>query len=214
MYSKKKGGNTMNKQKILLSLTTVIMTGATLFAVPSVYAQTPGAGTHMNFFQELIQFISQKFGLDKTQVQTAITDFQQQKKATITPRPTLTQQQMTDREKTRLDQLVKDGKITGDQENAIIAELAVLRAKYTQDSLKNLTPDQRKTQMTARRDEILAWAKSHGIDSSYLMPGFGMEGRGFGMGGRGPGMGGKGMGEGKEGWGREWNEKETITPTQ
>ena len=44
--------------------------------------------------------------------------------------------------------------------------------------------------MEARQNDILAWAKSTGIDSSYLT-GFG--GRGFGMGGKGFGMGGRGM---------------------
>jgi hypothetical protein len=180
----------MNKQKMLISLTTVVLTGSALFAVPQIYAQTPGTNPHINFFQELVQFISQKFGLDKTQVQTAVTDFQQQQKATITPRPTLTPQQITDRDKTRLDQLVKDGKITSDQETAIINELAALRTKYPAGSMKNLTPAQWKTQMTARQDEIVSWAKSQGIDSSYVMPGFGMGVRGPGIGGRGKGWGG------------------------
>ena len=44
--------------------------------------------------------------------------------------------------------------------------------------------------MTARQDEIVAWAKSQGIDSSYVMGGFGMGGTGPGMGGRGKGWGG------------------------
>ncbi len=184
----------MNKQKILSSISAVILTGTALVATPQIYAQTPGTSPHMNFFQELVQFISQKFGLDQTQVQTAVTEFQQQKRATITPRPTLTPQQISDRDKTRLDQLVSSGKITSDQETAIINELAALRAKYNFRSSANLTPAQRKTQMTTMHDEIVAWAKSQGIDSSYVMGG-------FGAGGRGPGMGGRGR----------W--KGTITPT-
>jgi hypothetical protein len=178
----------MNKQKIFVSITSIALAGTTLFAVPHVYAQTPESSPHLNFFQELVQYISQKFGLDKSQVQSAITDFQQQKKATVTPRPTLTPQQITDREKTRLDQLIKDGKITSDQETAIMNEQATLRAKYNFGSTDNLTPDQRKTQMTAMRDETVTWAKSQGIDSSYVMPGAGMGGRGvWDLGGKGKG---------------------------
>ena len=71
----------MNKRKILVTITTVVLAGSTLFAVPQIYAQTPGTNPHMNFFQELVQFISQKFGLDQTQVQSAVTQFQQQRKA-------------------------------------------------------------------------------------------------------------------------------------
>jgi hypothetical protein len=166
---------------------------------PGVYAQTPGTNPHLNFFQELVQFISQKFGLDKTQVQTAITDFKANRKVAITPRPTLTPDQLAKRDKSRLDELVKDGKITTNQESLIISEIAAIRSKYNLDTMKNLTPDERKTQMTARRDEIVTWAKSQGIDSSYIMGG------GFGEGGRGMGMRDKG-----KGWGG-WNG--TISPT-
>jgi len=191
----------MKIQKILIAFTVIILTGMALIAVPQVYAQTTGIGTHMNFFQDFIQFISQKFGLDETKVQSAITEYKQQRKATITPRPTLTPQQMVDSEKTRLDQLVKDGKITSDQETAIINELSALRAKYNSGSLKDLTPDQRKTRMNTVRDEIISWAKSQGIDSSYVMPGFAMRNRGPGMRGRG----------------KEWNERIGIvspSPTE
>lgn len=202
----------MKGQKILLSVTALAIAGSTLFAVPNVYAQSPTPAVHMNFFQELIQFISQKFGLDKTVVQTAVKDFQQQKRANITPRPTLTPQQladrekqMTDREKTRLDQLIKDGKITSAQETAIIAEQATLRTKYNLGTMKTASPTDRKTQMDAMRDEVVAWAKSQGIDSSYVMPGFG------GMGGRGfdGDDNGKGMGRGGIGWGMM---NTTVTP--
>jgi hypothetical protein len=196
----------MNTQKLFVSLSSVAMISTTLFAVPKIYAQSPAAGIHMNFFQEFIQFISQKFGLDKTQVQSAVIDFKNQHKANITPRPTLSPQQITDREKSRLDLLVKDGKITPNQETAIMGELAALRTKYNLGSQKGLTPEERKTQMTAMRDEIVSWAKSQGIDSSYVMPGFGMGGRG--MGGRGWSMEGR-----KNDWGRWQNGTVTPTPT-
>jgi hypothetical protein len=178
----------MSKQKIYGSIVTIILSGSTLFAVPFVYAQTPGGQPRMNFFQEFIQFFSQKFGLDKTQVQTALTDYQNQRKATITPRPTITPDQLSARDKTRLDQLVTAGKITGDQETAILNELSALRIKYNPNTLKNETAKERKTQGTAMRDEVVSWAKSQGIDSSYVMPGFG-----YGRGMMGNKMGGKGF---------------------
>jgi hypothetical protein len=179
----------MNKQKMLTSLTVVILTGSTLLAVPQAFAQSSGTSPRMNFFQELVQFFSQKFGLDKTQVKTALTDFKQQRKASETPRPTQTSQQIADREKTRLDKLVADGKISSDQETAIINELAAIRTKYNIEPGNTQTAEQSKTQMTAMREEIVSWAKSQGIDSSYVMPEVGignrpdMEGRGKGLGG-------------------------------
>jgi hypothetical protein len=195
----------MKKQKLLVAISTIILTGTTFLAVPQIFAQSPANNQHLNFFQELVQFFSQKFGLDKTQVQSALTDFKNQQKANITPRPTFSPQQMTDREKTRLDQLVKDGKITTDQETAIINKLASLRTKYNLGSQNTLTADQRKTQTTNMRDEIVAWAKSQGIDSSYVMGG-------FGTGGRGPGGGDNDM-RGRGNWDGQ-KENMSGTPTQ
>jgi polyhydroxyalkanoate synthesis regulator phasin len=192
----------MNKQKMLTAISTVIFTGSALLVVPQIYAQTPG-GSHLNFFQELVQFFSQKFGLDKTQVQSALTDFKNQQKANVTPRPTLSPQQTSDREKSRLDQLITGGKITADQETAILNELATLRTKYNLGSQSGLTPDQRKTQMTNMRSEIVSWAQSQGIDSSYVMGGFGNGGNGF--------RGDKGMGRG---WNNGQSEIASPAPTQ
>jgi hypothetical protein len=92
-----------------------------------------------------------------------------------------------------LDQLVTDKKISVDQENAILNELAALRTKYNLGVQNTLTPAERKTQMDNLRSEIVAWSQSQGIDSSYVMPGFGMGGRAWGM-MEGKRMGGKGWG--------------------
>ena len=76
-------------------------------------------------------------------------------------------------EKARLDKLVTQGKITGDQENAIIAILA----KYPQDP--NATPEQRETQMTSMQNELKTWAASQKLDLNSILPMFGFgKGRG------------------------------------
>jgi len=190
----------MNKQKLMQRIVLVTLVGSTFFS-GHVYAQTPGGPTHMNFFQEFIQFISQRFGLEKSAVQSALSDFRQQKRATITPRPTLSPEDRLIKETARLDLLVKDGKITKEQESAILTELALLRTKYPGASLANLTPEQRKSQIDAMRSEIVSWAKSHGIDSSYVMPGFGM---------------GRQRGMGEKADGKRWNgpKNTNVTPTQ
>jgi hypothetical protein len=194
----------MTTKKIVIPLAVFVFAAGTLFVTPEAHAQGFGGGGG-NFFSGLIEFISQKFGLDKTQVQSAVKEYHQQNKATITPRATRSPQQMQAFEQTRLDQLVKDGKITSDQEKAILAELASIRTKYSPESMKDLTPDQRRTKKQEMKDEIVAWAKSQGIDSSYVLPGFRMGG---------PGMMGKG-GMGKRG---HWNFDKTessssATPT-
>ncbi len=164
-----------------MTIKKVVLTGAVLLALgsgvattSSVYAAEDNA-THAGFFQNLVQFMSQKFGLDKTQVQNAMTEFHTQQRGSMTPRPTLTPQQMADKDKERLDALVSAGKITADQETQILAELASLREKYKPGS----TMDKK-----AMHEETVEWAKSKGIDSSYVLPGP-MMGRGWGHGGGG-----------------------------
>lgn len=149
----------IKKQNIIAVLATLLL-GLTVLT-PAYAAQSNTS--QQNFFSQLVTFISQKFGLDKTQVQNAVTQFKQQKK-------TENQQKMQDREQTRLDQLVKDGKITKDQENAILKELTDLRAKYNSANMKNLTPDERQKQIQAEQNELKSWEQTNGIDPLIIMP--------------------------------------------
>lgn len=175
----------MNKQKIVSLFTVALITGS-LFAVsqPAYAAESGG-----NFFSGLIQFISQKFGLDKSKVQTALQDYKKQTKATITPRPTISSDQQQAQEKKRLDPFVSQGKITADQENALIAELATLRAKYKLDP--KAPPEQRKTQTAAMQNELKTWATAQGIDLTVLP--MLSQGKGWGEGIGGGRMGGAGI---------------------
>lgn len=148
------------KQNIIAILATLVLG---LSVLTPAYAAAQANTSQPNFFSQLVTFISQKFGLDKTQVQNAVTQFKQQKK-------TANQQNRQNREQTRLDQLVKDGKITKDQENAILKELADLKAKYNPANMKNLTQDERQKQMQAEQNELKSWAQANGIDPLIIMP--------------------------------------------
>lgn len=191
----------MERNKIIIPLVVMVMGFGMLAVVPAAYAQTPGAPAHMGFFQGWVQFFAQKFGLEKTQVQNAMNEYHAQVKANITPRPTLSAQQMQDREKSKLDGLVSSGKITTAQEQALMNELAALRQKYPFD--QNQTPDQRKTHMQAMQTDLKAWAQTQGIDPTLVMSRFGMRGKmdGDDMHGR---RGGRGY------WGQQ--PVPTITP--
>ena len=134
-------------------------------AVAPAYAATTTPAPHQNFFQGLVQFIAQKFGLDQGQVQSAVDDFRTQHKQQQ-------EQQMQDRESTHLDTLVSQGKITAQQKQQILDEQAKLRSEYDPASFKNLTSDQRKQKFQQEQAEIQAWSKSTGIDAKYLRPGF------------------------------------------
>ena len=133
--------------------------------VPSAFAQSTTANNKPNFFQGLITFIEEKFGLNKDQVTSAVNQYKDQVKATITPRPTLTPEQIQAQEKAGLDKLVTAGKITSAQETFILNELSALNSQYP---LTGLTGTQRRTQMQAMQAALKAWATSNNINLAYI----------------------------------------------
>lgn len=166
-YSKHpKGGDTMTlKQKIFSFLAVVTLVLTPINAVAPAYAADNNTTTQQNFFTGLVQFIAQKFGLDKTQVQSAVNDYHAQHKQQV-------QQKLQANEKNHLDSLVSQGKITSSQEQQILDEQQKLQSEYNPANFKNLTPDQRRQQFEKEQAEIQAWSKETGIDAKYLRPGF------------------------------------------
>lgn len=81
----------------------------------------------------------------------------------------------------RLQKLVDAGTITADQKTAIEAKLKELKAnrEAERESMKNLTEEERKAKMDAKRTELENWAKEQGLDLSKLRGVFhGPHGRG------------------------------------
>ncbi|MGA2911813.1 MAG: hypothetical protein ABSE17_04270 [Candidatus Levyibacteriota bacterium] len=190
----------MNKQKITVALTILTLLTTALFVAPSAFDAGTTANSHPNFFQGLIQFIEQKFGLDKTQVQSAVNQYKGQVKATITPRPTLSPDQIQAQEKTRLDKLVSSGKITSEQETDILNELTILNTQYP---LTGLTGAQRQTKMQAMQAAFKTWAQAQtpSINITGIMPFGGMGGPGGPRGGVNGGFRGR------------FGPRPTVTPT-
>jgi hypothetical protein len=186
----------MTKKKLIVPMAVVLLTTGILFVTPEAHAQSNGAGGG-NFFTGLIQFIEQKFGLDKTQVQNAVKEYRQDHRASLTPRPTRSPQLMQDMEKVRLDKLVQQGKLTNDQENAVITELQTLRSKYGLDTMSNVSPQDRRTKMQQMQNDLKTWAQSQNIDPKLISPQFGRGRFGMGKGGRG-----------------HWNAQPSPAPTQ
>ena len=122
----------------------------------------------------LVEKIATKFGLNKDEVQKVFDEERTEMHA-----------QMQLKQEERLSQLVKDGKITEAQKTLIINKQKEMQTqrKANKDSFKDLTPEERKTQMESKKAELDAWAKENGIDPTYLFPGKEM------MGGHGPRMG-------------------------
>lgn len=121
--------------------------------------------------ETLIQRLVQKFGLKTADVQAVFDTVRSEQQTEM-------QQKMAE----RLDTLVSEGKITQAQKELIIAKHTELQKQREadKDELRDLTPEERRAKMEARRSELEAWAKENGIDIQYVVA-FG-KGRGIGMG--------------------------------
>lgn len=85
-----------------------------------------------------------------------------------------------EQDKTRLDQAVKDGKITSAQEAQILDEQKVIQSDMA--AIKGKTGSDRRTAMEAERTKIEQWAKANSIPLRYLAPfGIGRHGLGHGL---------------------------------
>jgi len=171
-----KGGEYMIRKNILSGLVVVLLGLTPMVAAAPSFAATT-TPTHTNFFQGLITFLEQKFGLDKTQVTAAITDYKNQNKGNM-------QTNMQNREKTYLDGLVSQGKLTSSQEAAILAELASLQSTYKPTTGE--TSAQRMQQMQQMQADLKTWAAQQNppIDVTLIMPMGGGPRGGFRHGGK------------------------------
>jgi hypothetical protein len=143
----------MKKSLLLPGLAALVFTGAVLISTVSVSAQeTNGQAT-------LVQKIAQKFGLQESEVQTVFDEHREEHHA-----------QMQAHFEERLTQAVNDGKITEAQKQAIIAKHKKLQEAFTseRETMKNMTPEERKATMEKRHDALKAWAEEQGIDLSLF----------------------------------------------
>ncbi len=113
----------------------------------------------------LVDKLVAKFNLKKADVQAVFDQDRTEHQAA----------RMSD-EKTRLDQLVTDGKITADQETKIIAKQAEI--KTFMDSLRDKTQAERQAAMKTQREADQKWATDNKIPMQYLHMGGGRGGFG------------------------------------
>lgn len=156
---------------------TIAILGTGVLTSTQVFAQTSN-----DPMSSIVQKIADKFGLNKSDVQSVFDQDRADKKIA-----------MEARSEAQLDQDVKDGKITEAQKQLIISKRKELEATR-QNQMKNMqgksqdeikaTMEAKKATMEAERKSLEDWAKQNGIDVKYLMGGFGMHG--------GPGRNGMG----------------------
>lgn len=131
----------------------------TIFASTSfVWTQTP---TPIQSGQApgktIVQRIAERFGLNESDVQSVFDQNHQERQA-----------QRQDRMEERLTQLVAEGKLNESQKQAILSKMQELaNQKQSQmDNFRNMTRQERLTEMQKKHDEVKSWADSLGIDPS------------------------------------------------
>jgi septal ring factor EnvC (AmiA/AmiB activator) len=167
----------MRKQVVIASLAAVIgATGLTGIGVVSAATDTSYSSNSMT---GLVDAVASKFNVNKADVQ-AVFDEQRDKM----------EAKRTEQVKTDVAQLVKDGKLTQTQADALLKKRDELQAEREAAKRSitetDKTSDQRQAEMDAKRTELETWAKEQGIDRQYLRFVMG-GGRAHGMGG-GPGV--------------------------
>lgn len=106
----------------------------------------------------LVDAIANKFHLNKNDVQ-----------AVVDQNRTEHQAERQQKYEARLDQAVKDGKLTSAQKDQILAKEKEL--KDYADSIKDKSPKERHQLMKAKFDELKTWAQQNNIPQQYLHPG-------------------------------------------
>ena len=140
-------------------------------------------GNVQNRMSGLVAAIAQKFHLNVQDVQQVFDAQRQQSMQQM-------QAQQGQRMKARLDQAVKDGKLTQSQEDQIIAKQQEVQTFMA--SLQGKNPQDRQSAIKTEMDSLKSWAQSNNIPSQYLMPFGGRMGGMHGMHGWGRGMMGGG----------------------
>lgn len=162
----------MNK-KLMMAAGTAVVVGIT----GAVGAGAASAATSPSTSQTMVDKIAQRFNLNKADVQKV---FDENK--------ALHRQEREQKVSDRIDQAVKDGKLSQDQADQLKAKLEELQALH--DSLEGKTKEEHRTAMRAKMDELIKWAEDNNIPRSLLGPAH--AGRGMDMGseiGRGNGVG-------------------------
>ncbi len=159
----------MNQAKrfLIAAVGAVGLTGAGVSLTQAAANPHPG-DTRM---ATLVQALAKKFNLNATDIQAVFDENRQAMEAN-----------RLQEAKARLEQAVKDGKLTQAQADQIVAKQQEL--KTVMESLKGKTREEAEAARKTAMDNLKTWAASNNIPHEYLNPGFGHGGPG------GPGRGG------------------------
>ncbi|MBE0448696.1 MAG: hypothetical protein IBX64_11485, partial [Actinobacteria bacterium] len=125
----------------------LLMTGAY-----SVYAANTESTQK---YPPIVEKLVQAFNLDRNKVDKVLGEYKQEREV-----------QHKARLGERLDQAVKDGKITEKQKEAILKKMDEMKSKL--EELKNLSPEDRREELEKLRTDLQTWAKENGIDQQFM----------------------------------------------
>jgi hypothetical protein len=135
---------------VLGAVTGIGLAGITGLGVASAATDTASGASN------IIDKLSARFNLDKDDVKVVFEEERAEREAE--------QQQRT---QDRLDQAVKDGKLTEEQKAKILAKLEELRVK--REEWKNVAPEGRSGAKMELHQSLEQWAKDNNIPMHYLM---------------------------------------------
>jgi len=149
------------KKQIIISAIVLVVVGGRLLTSQAL------AADKAHDFDTLVQKISDTFHLNKDDVQNVVTKHRSDHMA-----------KRQSNYEDLLSQAVKEGKLTDVQKSLILVKRKELadEVKSKKDTLKNMTPEERKAAMQKQKQALKDWAKQNNIDLTWLMPGFGMRG--------------------------------------
>ncbi len=137
-----------NRKAVIITSSVVALAS---LALVSVSAPQAHAG---NFLQDL----AAKFGIKHEQMQQFRQEHHQQNQADRL-------QKLTE----RLDQAIKEGKLTTEQKGMILAKAAEMQS--FRDSLKDKSPQERRDAMKQKHDELKKWAEDNHIPEPFALRG-------------------------------------------
>jgi hydroxymethylpyrimidine pyrophosphatase-like HAD family hydrolase len=142
------------KHKILIPLAVLVVLGGIVLGSSRIYAESYNGGE-----VTIIQKIAQRFGVSESDVQAVFDEMHKDR-----------QDQMKVQMENSLNTLVTEGKITEEQKQAILVKQTELQESRDakRETMKDMTPEQRKEQMDKQKQALEAWAAEHGIDLSLF----------------------------------------------
>lgn len=165
----------MKAKKIVIS--TVVLGVLSLVAVLGVHS----VGAYENGpYSNIVQKLVGRFNLNADEVQQVFDEAREERREEMQARFGERGEKMRVGFEERLNQAVSEGKITEEQKQALLAKKVETQTNF--EELKDLSFEERKENMEARRQEVQAWAEENGIDLS-LVPVFFGGGRRGGHGG-------------------------------